>query len=204
MTGLWTTLQSFTGAAMGTFASLHFTNNLVAPLGADIYNNIMLGVSEVYKNPIFEMVGLGAVLVHIISGWNSPQPKEETSSMHFLSRLSGYGLAALLGFHVFQMRIQPHLQNISVDFNFVSRTFNKGEPFVFLFYNVFFQFGLFHAAYGTARILRRIKFPKACEPNSSSLFLVVVALLSVGGVLTCLEFSKPAPFSVSTLLNKRM
>jgi succinate dehydrogenase/fumarate reductase cytochrome b subunit len=95
-------LHYATGLLLGIFIVLHLTNHLTALYGPDRHIATMNLLRTVYRNPLVEVVLLGAVLVQIMSGlrlfWRTRQ--SATSFFSRLQRWSGLYLAVFFLIHL--------------------------------------------------------------------------------------------------------
>jgi hypothetical protein len=95
-------LHYVSGLIIATFVTFHLLNHLSALYGPEQHIATMNSLRVVYRNPVVEVVLLGAVLVQIVSGWRLFRSTRRTDTTFFqkLHRWTGLYLAGFFLIHL--------------------------------------------------------------------------------------------------------
>ena len=185
-------IQAATGIVFFAFLALHLTNTWLATFGAGVYDGVQSTLRLIYQAPVVEALVLAALLLHIAVGlyrrWR--EGPGSTALRARLHRYTGWGLALVIGGHVFAVRGTSWFYDIYPGFAGVAFSVDFAPWYFFPYYFLLATAGCYHGLNGLGIALNRLGFARALDTvtlrraTAVSASLTLAALLAFAGLWT--------------------
>ena len=208
-------IQALSGLGFAIFLSLHLANLMASAFGPGLYDAFQVRVRPLYQFPLFEVgVLLASLLVHIGAGITRLRRRPRSRNWGRLPlrtrlhRLSAYFLLAFVFGHMAATRLPSLIDGVDLGFAGLSLAMVKLPGFFYPYYTLLGLTGLYHGSYGAYLALRAlgVKLPsiarlgaRAWVPLAAAALLVVLGVLSLGGVLYPIDDPRRSAFAAWTV-----
>jgi len=185
------TVQAIAGGLFFIFLVLHLSNNLLAGLGSDTYNNYQRAVRVIYQHPVLELLLVVLPLLsHVIAGvWLYVIRKKWQINRGLRYRLqtwAGFFLLLTVFGHALATRGVSYWFGAFPEFAGVSFSLWWVPAYFYPYYFLLFMAGLYHGAMGAGVLSRRLGIIRAGTPNRVPAIVLIVG--AIGVTLSLLAF----------------
>jgi succinate dehydrogenase/fumarate reductase cytochrome b subunit len=204
-------IQALSGLVFAIFLSLHLVNVMASVLGPGVYDAFQVRIRPLYQFPLVEVgVLLAALVTHMVTGIMRLRRRPRSRDFGKLPlrtrmhRLSAYFLLVFVLGHFAATRMPSLLDDVWVGFAGLSFTLWKLPVYFYPYYLLLGLCGLYHGSYGTYLALRAlgVRLPSITRlgarvyvPLAAAALLVVLGLLSMGGLLYPIEDPREAGYA---------
>lgn len=204
-------IQAISGLVFAVFLSLHLVNVMASALGPGLYDAFQVRIRPFYQFPLVEVGVLAvALLTHMVTG--VVRLRRRPRSRGFgklplrtrLHRLSAWFLLVFVLGHVAATRVPSLLDGVWLGFAGLSYGMWQLPGYFYPYYTLLGLCGLYHGSYGAYLALRAlgVRLPSIARlgvrvyvPLAAAALLVVLGVLSFGGLLYPIEDPRKAAFA---------
>lgn len=204
-------IQALSGLVFAIFLSLHLVNVMASVLGPGVYDAFQVRIRPIYQFPLVEVgVLLAALVTHMVAGIMRLRRRPRSRDFGKLPlrtrmhRLSAYFLLVFVLGHFAATRMPSLLDEVWLGFAGLSFTLSWQPAYFYPYYLLLGLCGLYHGSYGTYLALRAlgVRLPSITRlrarvyvPLAAAALLVVLGLLSMGGLLYPIEDPREAAYA---------
>lgn len=204
-------IQALSGLVFAIFLSLHLVNVMASVLGPGVYDAFQVRIRPLYQFPLVEVgVLLAALLTHMVTGIMRLRRRPRSRDFGKLPlrtrmhRLSAYFLLVFVLGHFAATRMPSLLDEVWLGFAGLSFTMSWLPAYFYPYYLLLGLCGLYHGSYGTYLALRAlgVRLPSITRlgarvyvPLAAAALLVVLGVLSMGGLLYPIEDPREAAYA---------
>lgn len=204
-------IQAISGLVFAIFLSLHLLNVMVSAVGPGLYDALQVRIRPIYQSPLVEVgVLLAALVIHMVAGITRLRRRPRSRGLGKLPlrtrlhRLSAYFLLVFVLGHVAATRLPSLLDGVWLGFAGLSFSMVWLPGWFYPYYVALGLCGLYHGSYGTYLSLRSlgVRLPsiarlgaRAYVPLAIAALLVVLGVLSFGGILYPIEDPRQSAFA---------
>lgn len=204
-------IQALSGLVFAVFLSLHLVNVMVSALGPGLYDAFQVRIRPLYQLPLVEVgVLLAALVTHMVAGITRLRRRPRSRDFGKLPlrtrlhRLSACFLLVFVLGHVAATRLPSLLDGAWIGFAGLSLTMQQLPGWFYPYYVLLGLCGLYHGSYGAYLALRAlgVRLPsiarlgaRAYVPLAAAALLVVLGVLSFGGLFYSIEDPRKAAFA---------
>ncbi len=175
--------QTVAGALFFLFLLLHLSNILLAPLGAEVFNEYQRTVRALYQYPVIELViVMIPIVVHAVAGvslYFLRRGKKAVRSLRArLHTWAGVFLLLVIVGHVIAVRGPSFFYGVFPEFEGVSFSLWYFPAFFYPYYFLLAVAGFYHGSGGMMMLLRRFGILRMRQLPSPLIGLVAAAFLT--------------------------